>query len=192
MYSQQEYIEKILPYRMQAVDTFNLALGYLLEWDEPSKMDIYFNAKLSISGLSTGFTNPVIEAGIIHCRALLEFLGIKVDQKDGTKLIERKNKRNSDDYVIEDFSGPSGNLQRITIDQALAPYAGPKEEAELALASIISCANKGLAHMTTGHMINENELHLYEIASRGVPILIGNYFFHRLGLDMSDYCIKSK
>jgi hypothetical protein len=39
-------------------------------------MEIYANKKLVIGGNLTAFTNPAIEAGLTHCRTLLEFLGL--------------------------------------------------------------------------------------------------------------------
>ncbi|HSN18577.1 MAG TPA: hypothetical protein VLV87_10260 [Gammaproteobacteria bacterium] len=141
---------------------------------------------MCVQGLSTAFTNSNIEAGIIHCRALLEFLGLRCDPRDPSKLIARSGKRD-DDFVIEDFVGPAGPLVKVTVEQAIAPYAGPKDEAEKAFASIIHCANKGLAHMTGGHIVDLQDIGLYEIASRGVPVLVSNYFYVALGLPTPDY-----
>ena len=39
-------------------------------------MSIHVNDKLVVEGNLNGFTNPAIEAGLMHCRALLEFLGL--------------------------------------------------------------------------------------------------------------------
>ncbi|WP_456709214.1 MULTISPECIES: hypothetical protein [Bradyrhizobium] len=39
-------------------------------------MTLYAGDKLVIEGTLRGFTNPCIEAGMMHCRALLEFLGL--------------------------------------------------------------------------------------------------------------------
>jgi hypothetical protein len=40
-------------------------------------MEIYADGKLIADGNLNGFINPAIEAGLVHCRALLEFLGLK-------------------------------------------------------------------------------------------------------------------
>lgn len=187
MLSKDEYAADVIPYRMKAVAVFNLATRFVSRWNhQPQQLEIYFNGKLSIRGLSTAFTNPTIEAGIIHCRALLEFLGLRCDRKDPSRLAERRGKQ-GDDYVIEDFEGPHGPLQKVTVVQAVAPYDGSKDEAERALAAVIHTANKGIAHMTSGHMVDLGDLELFEIASRGVPTLVANYFYVARGVEPPDW-----
>lgn len=192
MYTQQQFIDKILPYRMQSASILNLALRYVIDWDTPKSLEIKFDGKTCIEGLSTAFTNAAIESGIMHCRALLEFLGLKADKSDHTKLASRAAKR-KDDLVIEDFTGPNGQqLARITIDEALVPYKGARDEAENALARAIHIANKGIAHPTLGPVDDAEDLRLLELASRGVPTLVINYFYTRMGLQAPDFQLKSR
>ena len=68
-------LHELLPYRMRAVAILNRALSLREAWGA-APMNIYVNNKLVIEGNSNGFTNPAIEAGLMHCRALLEFLGL--------------------------------------------------------------------------------------------------------------------
>lgn len=185
MHSKDEYLDVVLPYRMKSVDVLRVALQYVLAWEKPKTLEIYFGGKLAIRGLSTAWTNPVIEAGIIHCRALLEFLGLKEDHKNRLKLINRPKKR-KDDYGIEDFGFPL-----VTVEEAVRPYKGPSAEAEKALAAIIHCANKGIGHTTLGQLVVEEDLKLYEIASRGVPALLVNKLYVPLGKQPPDYEISS-
>jgi len=117
---------------------------------------------------------------------LLEFLGLRCDKRDPSRLAERRGKQD-DDYVIEDFAGPNGSLSKITVAQAVAPYAGPKEHAERALAAVIHTANKGIAHITSGHIVDLGNLELFEIASRGVPTLIANHFYVARGIAPPDW-----
>jgi hypothetical protein len=172
---------------MKAVAVFNLATRFLTQWNgEPRPLEIRFDGKVSIRGLSTAFTNPTIEAGIIHCRALLEFLGLKCAKTDPARLAQRQSKMD-DDLVIEDFAGSHGPLTKVTVAQAVEPYAGSKDEAERALAAVIHTANKGLAHMTSGHLVDLGNLRLFEIASRGVPTLVANHFYVARGLAPPDW-----
>jgi hypothetical protein len=180
------YEQVVIPYRMQAVNLLNIATRYVMHWDRPQPMEIRFNGKVAVEGLSTGFTNPAIESGIIHCRALLEFLGLRGNKNDPAKLSPRQG-RQPDDFVIEDFHGPNGPLEKVTVEQALRPYDGPKEEAERALAAVIHCANKAIAHMTTGYLFSLGDIELYEIASRGVPTLVANYFYVARGKEPPKY-----
>jgi hypothetical protein len=185
-HSPEEYIRTIIPYRMKAVATFNLALQFVMRWKTPAKLEIYFNDKLAIRGLSTAFTNPAIEAGIMHCRALLEFIGLKVDPKNPDKLTARRGSR-GDDLVIESFTGPDGPLQTVSPTIAVGSYAGPPAEAEKALAAVIRAANKGVAHTTVGHLADGDNFNHFEIASRGVPKLLISHFYTPLGLPPPDY-----
>ena len=70
-------LNEILPYRMRAVDTLNLAVRMRMRWEAPPPMEIHVDGKLQIEGNLNAFTNPAIEAGLVHCRALLEFLGLR-------------------------------------------------------------------------------------------------------------------
>lgn len=181
MDSKQNFIERILPYRLEAIEVLGLALRYRLSWTGPVPMQIHFDGKLSIEGLSSAFTNPAIEAGIVHCRAVLEFIGLRVDPTDQRRLSARSGSRR-DDLVIENFANAAGPLPLVTPAMAVAPYNGPLGEAEQALARVIHIANKGLAHSTVGLITDPDDLRLTEIASRGVRTLLVNHFYVPLGL----------
>lgn len=190
-HTQEEYIHHLIPYRMRAVSIFRLALRYVMSEETPRSLEIYFDDKLVIRGLSTAFTNPAIETGIVHCRALLEFIGLRLDNKNPDKLAVRQGRRD-DDFVIEDFSGPNGPLAKVSPACAIGSYAGPPAEAEKALAAVIRTANKGLAHTTLGHVVEGDELRHFEIASRGVPTLLVSHFYMPLGLAPPDYELASQ
>ncbi len=187
----QRLIDKIMPYRMQSASILNLALRYVIQLDAPKPMEVYFDDKLYIEGLSTGFTNSAIEAGIVHCRSILEFLGIKGNASNSSKLAIRNGKR-KDDLAIEDFSDPDGLLSKITIQEAVSPYQGDTDEAEAALSRLIHVANKGIAHFTLGPIEDPEDIRLLEIASRGVPTLAVNYFYTRMGLPAPTYKLSGR
>ena len=71
----------LLEYRLRAIAVGHLALRYSSTWDVVPEMQIYFMGLQVIEGKATGFTNGAIEAAVIHCRSLLEFLGL------GLKLV---------------------------------------------------------------------------------------------------------
>ena len=87
-----------------------------MQWErQPKQLEIYVDGKLSIRGLSTAFTNPTIEAGIIHSAVhFSSSLGCAATEKDPARLAERYGKQ-EDDYVIEDFVGPDGPLSKVTV-----------------------------------------------------------------------------
>jgi hypothetical protein len=183
MFSHNDIINRIIPYRLQAIDAANLAARFRNSWDAPKSMKIYFDEKLRITGNSDAYTNPVLDSGIIHCRALLDFLGLKADPNDSAKLICRDPKKNNkDDVVIEHFSNSNGPLPLVTPQEAIARYQGPQAEAEAALASVIHIANKGLAHITSGLVLSATDISHLEIASRGIRALVESNFYTPLGL----------
>jgi hypothetical protein len=191
MFTRDDILTRVIPHRLEAIATLNLVLRLLGGWDSPKPMKIFFADRLKITGSSSAFTNPVIEAGIIHCRALLEFLGLRVSPSDPRKLASRGAKGRTDDWVIEDFSNAAGALPLVTPQQAVSRYKGGPAEAETALASVLHTANKGLAHLTAGLSPAATDITALEIASRGVPALVVSYLYTPLGLPAPTPSISS-
>lgn len=191
MFTRDEVLNQIIPYRLDAIAALNLVLCLRKAWDAPRPMKIYFDDRLQITGNSSAFMNPVIEAGVIHCRALLEFLGLRVSPNDPTKLVARGRKSRVDDWVIEDFANTAGALPPVTPHQAVSRYKGDPVEAETALASVLHTANKGLAHLTAGLSVAATEINTLEIASRGVPALVISHLYTPLGLAAPKTSISS-
>jgi len=192
MFSKDDIISRIIPYRLQAVDVANFAAKLQNSWDAPKAMKIYFDEKLTITGNSNAYTNPVLESGLIHCRALLDFIGLKVDSKDSTKLICRdlKKNKNDDDVLIEHFSNLNGPLPLVTPQEAITQYQGPQSEAEAALAGVLHTVNKGLAHITAGLDLSASDISNLEIASRGVRAIFARHFYTPLGLSPPEFGVK--
>jgi hypothetical protein len=157
-------LEALLEYRMCAIDIGHLALRHAVSWEKTPAMAVYFNGKQVIEGTATGFTNATIEAAIVHCRALLEFLGIAAGSSP-TTLREVSGLRRPDDFGIEQFCG----LSKVTVAEAVASYPGPADEAEASLAYVIHLANKSLAHTSSSFTKHDEGARLVEIAFRGVP-----------------------
>ena len=80
-------LNEIMPYRMQAVATLNLATCLRMKWaDHPQPLEIHVNGKLQVEGNLHAFTNPAIEAGLVHCRAA------------GVSRADREQKRSHREY----------------------------------------------------------------------------------------------
>ena len=152
-------------------------------------MEIFFNSRLAIEGTSSAVTNPMIEAGLIHCRALLEFLGLCAK---GGSLANVKLPRRRDDIGIEHFSNSSGSLPLVTPTEAVAPYSGDKAIAEAALLMVLHVSNKGLAHFTSNLDRSVADVRLLEIASRGIEVLVHNKLYTPLGLPSPNVAIPSR
>ena len=176
----------LLAYRLEATSIGHLALRHQMSWDEAPSMEVFFNGKQVIEGKATGFTNAAIESAIIHCRAILEFLGIKASKTSATEIMERSVRTDPNDIGVERFAG----LSMLTKAKALAAYPGEKSEAEAALALIFYSANKGLAHTTTSFKLHSGDARLLEIAFRGVPTLLVNGFYAPTGITPPSYELK--
>jgi len=191
MVSCDDVLNVVLPHRLDAIATLNLLTRLRMKWKAPKAMEVRFDGQIEITGNSNAFANPVVEAGLIHCRALLEFVGLGVSGNDPTKLAQRKVTRRSDDWGIEHFSNAAGPLPMVTPAQAVSKYRGDPAEAESALAAVLHVANKALAHITAapGGSI---DIHLLEIASRGVPAIMTSYFYTPLGMHPPASSISSR
>ncbi len=154
---------ELLDYRMHSIAIGHLAIRYTLGWSDVPSIKIFFGEDQVIEGLATAFTNPAIESALIHCRALLEFLGLAA--VDANTIEQRKGAR-KDDIVIERCMGPNGMLQKVQLSKALLSYQGSPQEAEKALAYVLHTTNKALAHSTQGFSkSNEASRRLSENAS---------------------------
>jgi hypothetical protein len=178
----------LLNYRLEAISIGHLALRHHMSWNEAPSMEVFFNGTQVIEGKATGFTNAAIESAIIHCRAILEFLGIKASKASAVEITERTARTNADDMGVEQFAG----LSMLTKAKALAAYPGEQPEAEAALALIFYSANKGLAHTTASFKLHGGDARLLEIAFRGIPTLLVNGFYVPLGINPPSYELASR
>jgi hypothetical protein len=176
-------LEVTLPYRMTSVDTLHRAVLWQNRWPNPTAMELYADGKLIAEGTLSGFINPAIEAGLIHCRALLEFLGLKAS---GGNIIQAKGRRRGD-IGIEHFCNADGALPMPSPEAVLARYGGGRDDAERALLAVFEIANKDVAHVTEDLKDNPDHGRLIEIASRGVPSLVVSYVYTPLGLPPPNY-----
>ena len=180
MMTLDDVLERWIPYRLQAIETLQFAWRWTDESDTPRRVDVLVEGRLKLRGNVATIANPMIEAGIIHARALLEFLGLcAIDGKLG-----QIRKRRSDDIAVEHFSTPAFPLSIVAPGAAISTYPGPKEDAESALVAIFEWANKGLAHLTTGTMSAEFTHHHLDIACRGIPVLLHNHLYVKLGREI--------
>jgi hypothetical protein len=186
--NETELLQKLIPYRMQAVDTLNYALRLRSRWSDAPGMTMHVDGKQVMEGNLNAFTNPAIEAGLVHCRALLELLGLC--EKEG-RLSNRK-KRQPGDVGIEHFRSSDGPLKMVPPEVALSRYDGGRDEAERALLTVFHLTNKGLAHITADLADHPEHGRLLDIASRGIPVLVISYLYTPLGMAAPNYKITSR
>ena len=143
-------------------------------------MTVLVDGVAVLNGNTNALFNPMIEAGFLHARCLLEFLGLK--EKKG-RLVAF-GKRQADDVGIEDFITAEGQyLNRVSPALALATYDGTADDAERALVAMIRLANKGLAHFSSSSLSGYTDKEL-RIACGGIPRLIENNLYSKLGVEM--------
>ncbi len=174
-----DYVNRIIPHRLGAVDIMYFALTEMI-FDGPKPIELYVDGKLRMTGRTTAFSNPAIEAGIIHARTLLEFLGLRVDQNNPKRLKKRSRKQHNDDLFIEDFTNGTKRLSKITIEDVKEHYPGPPQDAEGALARIIHIAHKEIAHSTWGRGKADDDFKMVGIAAKGIRALTVSFFFTKL------------
>lgn len=74
----EDCLARLLPHRLDALAIAALLLRFRLKWEEPKPMQILVEGRLPFDGRTTMFTNPALEIGVLHARALLEFIRLKV------------------------------------------------------------------------------------------------------------------
>lgn len=175
-----EVLNLWIPYRLQALETLQFAWRWIGESETPRRVEVFEEGRLRLRGNVAAIANPMIEVGVIHARALLEFLGLCATNG---KLAQIKKHR-PDDIAVEHFSTPAVPLSIVSPSEAISAYQGPNDEAERALVAIFELANKGLAHLTTENLSAEYTDHHLDIACRGIPVLLHNHLYAKLGMQI--------
>lgn len=175
-----EVLNEWIPYRLQAIEILQFAWKWVNESEQQRQVEVVVDGKLKLTGNVALIANPMIEIGLVHARALLEFLGLATK---GGKLTQVGGRR-PDDIAIEKYTTDAVPISKVTPSAALSAYPGPKEEAEAALVAIFEWTNKGVAHLTTGVLsASYTDRHL-DIASRGIRALLINNLYAKLGMDI--------
>lgn len=187
MFDKQK-IKHLLDHRVQSVAMLRWAFDLRSSWSEAPSIAVYIDSKLTVEGNLDAITNPMLEIGLVHCRALLEFLGL-CDNKGSLGQIAKRRKT---DVGVEHFRNAAGPLKKVEPEVALSRYEGERSEAESALLNILHVTNKGIAHNTMDLIEGPDGARLIEIASRGVPALMVSYFYTPLCLPKPDSWITTR
>ena len=175
-----EVLNLWIPYRLQALETLQFAWRWIGESEIPRRIEVFEEGHLRLQGNVAAIANPMIEVGVIHARALLQFLGLCA----ANGKLAQINKRRPDDIAVEHFSTPAVPLGIVTPIEAISAYRGPNDEAESALLAIFEFANKGIAHLTTEALSTEYTDRHLDIACRGIPVLLHNHLYAKLGMQI--------
>ncbi|MBC8492795.1 MAG: hypothetical protein H8D43_03335 [Chloroflexi bacterium] len=177
----KNWLEVHLPYRLQAVDGLRWVSELLLVGNYPASVEVFFDGRRVISSTSFRFlTNPMLEAGVIFCRVLLEFLGVSLDNTTKDRLKQRTSGWR-DAVKIEDF-----RLLPITVEQVRQAPTGSPDQVEEACAYTILTAHKAIAHLTPGPEPKSDVAKLH-LCSLTVPWLVCEYVYRALELPEPRY-----
>ena len=177
MMNLDDILERWIPYRLQAIQTLQFAWQWISESQTTRRVEVFVDGRLKLRGNVAALANPMIEAGVIHARALLEFMGLCSSNGRLSQVASRRR----DDIAIEHYSTPTVRLSTVGVADVLATYAGSANDAETALVAIFAMANKGLAHLTLGIATGEYTDEHIDIACRGIPVLLHNHLYAKLG-----------
>lgn len=171
-----EVLNDWLPVRIQGLQSMLWALDIADQLSAETPVTFNIGEHPPFESTLSFFTNPMVAAGYVHARALLEFMGVSA--KDGN-LIQVK-RRHSTDVAIEHYSVAGVSLERVSLNECLGAINMPDAIAEWALVAIVEIANKFYAHVTTGEVIVMAMDRQVRVALDGVLVLLHNHLFSKL------------
>ena len=142
-------------------------------------MQIFVAGQLKFEGNTNFFMNPVFEAGMLHARALLEFLGLKASAE--TLVQAGPGRRRKDDACIEKLMGPTGPLARVSPEDAGAANPDNPDAAKSALAGVIAAAHKARAHCTVSYFTDPVDAEKFLLALQVTQLLVERHVYAPLG-----------
>ena len=187
----EDSLQRQIPHRLDALAMFTLMYRLRMEWEEAKPMQVFVAGRLEFDGNTNALTNPVFEAGLLHCRALLEFLGLKVDRSGALKNVELP-RRNSDDAGIEKLQSGNTSLPLVTPGQAIAAFSGDPAIAEAALVAVMGAANKGMAHLTTQYTRSPANIGSIAVAAELIPLLVEHYVYAATGVTRPPSALQAR
>jgi hypothetical protein len=169
----EQQLQRLLPYRLGSLAMLELFVKLRLTWGEAKSVQVFVEKRLQFTGTTNFLTNPVFDAGVLHVRSLLEFLGLKAK---GGKL-ESLQSRRPDDAGIEFIPSGSGFLRMVTPAQARAVNAC----GERALVQVCEAAGKGVAHSTLLYPSSPTDIECIGLAANICQRLFEQHVYSPLG-----------
>lgn len=138
----RELLHEHIPYRLAAIDLCQIVARLLSDGTTFHPFVVQLGSVLIKAGRPRIFTNPVVEHGLMSCRAMLEFLGVGLDRSQ-TKLKNYRNQK-PDTATLENFT-----LELLTASQ-VETYLAKEPTLIDGLIQTIRAAHKAGAHLTKG------------------------------------------
>lgn len=125
--------------------------------------------------------NPLVEAGLVNLRCLVEFLGVKRNSQNNT-LADRKGRL--DDVVIESFKYKDIPLSKVTPNGLCSVLDGHSPLiVNNAICHTLEMADKAIAHVTKVHNVTSTDLTQVAIASKCVETAVMTFLYDAMGLE---------
>ncbi len=161
-HGKEELLSSHIPHRLTALDGLATAMA-MLDPDVLHTCESQPIVQQSVFGITNQqqqyscaigsrlVTNALIDAGLTHCRVLLEFLGVGRDREDksGSSHKLKIGQSQLDDITLEQIGGRRLDLMDVRkCAQASLLCDDNPPTIEWILSYIIYLANKGVAHLT--------------------------------------------
>lgn len=179
----------IIPQRLKVIATARQMISLESEYSPHSIVHLIIEQTHGVNidaysdALAT-ITQPIIDSAILHCRCLLDFVGIGLDSKsDSLVLSSSSRKRQKDDIGIEYFKSAGGKqLRQLTPQEAISLLSDDTIDLNQAWATVIKIANQRLAHSTEDKMLSDSGdiTPMLVIAFDSLPDLIGKAFYGKI------------
>lgn len=161
---------QLLAYRVASIKVGRVALHYMASWQGAAPpLQILFGGRLAFDGNALGFTNAALETAILHARATLEFIGLRVDH---SRVLRSVDSRRGDDAGIETLG-----LARVSTAEAIRDHDAAAGDVGEALAYTLHLANKGLAHTTLSFVPLPEDFAHVDTAFKVIPSLVERHVF---------------
>ena len=172
----------VLPYQLKSIGLMHhfIAREFYSTSENLQLRVINSRGLIVVTGNHTALSNPVLEVGVLHCRVLLEFLGLRFS-KSG-KLSQRTSKSRRDDVWLCDLSTPKKKLINPTPSELLKALPHPRKDKLAALKLAWLNANKGMAHLTTGPRFDKRTLGKLSLACELLAEAVGQLLYDELGV----------
>lgn len=177
--SLDEVAKEWIPYRIDAVRGATWTMEMQTRVHGSEKMSISIRNKFEYDGYVGYFLQPMLEIGLVHARALLEFVGLYA--KNGN--LEQINRRRPNDIAIEHYSVDGRQLSMVTPTEICSYIDMPDVVVLWSLVGIIEQTNKNLAHVTTGEILNMAMHGQIRCALNALPDVIERCFYNELRLE---------
>lgn len=172
--------EEFIEHDLHCLELFQEGIKVSHIWpDRPAKLEISFDGKILYKTNSNYFTNTTISIGLLSCRKLLEFLGIKYSPSGG---LYNRRKAHKDDIVIENFTNSSGGtLCQVTLEDIKTQFPSNYKSVIQALETVYKHSHKFVAHLTYCMNPDEDTYKQYSLACMSLRQLMHEFYYIRSG-----------